>query len=150
MNACSDARHDVPAGPGERSHPASRRPSLDPKYLFLIASICFGAPLALVSAPFQAADEPQHFLRAYQVSEGRFVPDHRGGKGGGDVPVSVRNVIDTFQHVRANERHTTSWAEIRSAWQVPLEPGRRTYRPFVNTAIYSPLAYLPQASAVLA
>jgi uncharacterized membrane protein len=117
-------------------------------HLFVLFAIGFGVPLALLTAPFQAADEPNHFLRAYQISEGGIVPLHQGGIGGGNVPVSLFKAVLLFQRVRSHDWETTNLAEIQSAWQVPLEPEKREFKSFVNTAIYSPTGYLPQAGAI--
>jgi uncharacterized membrane protein len=125
------------------------KPRLGLHHLFVLFAIGFSVPLALLTAPFQAADEPNHFLRAYQISEGCIVPLHQGGIGGGNMPVSLFKTILLFQRVRSHDWETTSFVEIKSASQVPLEPENREFKSFVNTAIYSPVGYLPQAGGIL-
>lgn len=118
------------------------------QHFFLLCCVTFGLALALLAAPFQAPDEPQHFLRAYQVSEGVIVATSHGGAGGGDMPRSITRVTSIFQRVRSGDSQRTSWAEIQAALQIPLEPDEREFKEFPNTAIYSPLAYLPQAAGI--
>jgi uncharacterized membrane protein len=118
-----------------------------PARAFVWVALVFGIPLAAITAPFQAPDEPQHFLRAFQVSEGGLLPVHVGPRGGGVLPLSLTNVADQFQHLRFHSERKTSWQEIRQAMRVPLDPQKRTFIPFVS-AIYSPIAYLPQAAGI--
>lgn len=140
---------DVAADSGKQSPDFLRRALWTrPQRLFLILSISFGVPLALLTAPFQAADETHHFLRAYQVSEGGFIPVHRGNVSGGDMPLSISRVILIYQRLRSHDWETTGWAEIKSTLQIPLEPWNREYKPF-PMAIYSPISYLSQATAIL-
>lgn len=120
---------------------------LTPPWAFVWVALVFGIPLAAITAPFQAPDEPQHFLRAFQVSEGGLLPVRVGPRGGGVLPVSLTDVAGRFQRLRFHSERKTSWQEIRQAMRVPLEPGRRTFIPFVS-AIYSPVAYLPQAIGI--
>lgn len=118
-----------------------------PARAFVWVALLLGVPLAAVTAPFQAPDEPQHFLRAYQISEGGLLPVRVGPRGGGVLPVSLVRVADRFQHLRFHTERTTSWREIREVMGIPLEPANRALVPFV-TAIYSPAGYVPQAIAI--
>jgi uncharacterized membrane protein len=110
-------------------------------------ALLFGLPLAFITAPFQAPDEPQHFLRAYQIAEGGLLPVRRGEHGGAELPLSLIQVPHRFAYLRFHPDEKTSLAQIRAAMQVPLDPDRRQFIPFV-TAIYSPVAYVPQAIAI--
>ncbi|HEY2584160.1 MAG TPA: DUF2142 domain-containing protein [Tepidisphaeraceae bacterium] len=118
-----------------------------PARAFVWVALLLGIPLAAVTAPFQAPDEPQHFLRAYQISEGGLLPIHIGPRGGAVLPVSLVDVPDRFQHLRFHTERKTSGRDIRAAMGVPLEPANRAFIPFV-TAIYSPVGYVPQAIAI--
>ncbi|HEY1921576.1 MAG TPA: DUF2142 domain-containing protein, partial [Tepidisphaeraceae bacterium] len=100
----------------------------------------------LIVPPFQVPDEPDHFVRAYQISEGRLVSTWEGGIGRGILPVSIVRILEPFGPVRYNKT-TTSWAEIRDALRIPLQPDVRA-KYILETAHYSPLAYMPQAVGI--
>jgi hypothetical protein len=139
------------AGATARSATAGASPaaSFRPGRPFLVLSVLFGVPLALLVAPFQAPDESGHFLRAYQVSEGRIVPVRRGRQRGGELPTSLTDVIGHFSGMKPPRHARTSRRQIEAALRVPLNPGERSFMPFV-ASIYSPVAYLPQAAAIAA
>ncbi|HSU67488.1 MAG TPA: DUF2142 domain-containing protein [Tepidisphaeraceae bacterium] len=118
-----------------------------PIRLFPLIAIVLGVPMALLTAPFQAPDEPQHFGRAYQISEGGFLPAREGNRGGAVLPESLGEVYRPFARLRFNRNAKTSFAQVREALSVPLNPSRRSFVPLV-TSIYSPAGYLPQACAI--
>lgn len=124
-------------------------PWLRPGRAFVLLSALFGLPLVLLTAPFQAPDEPHHFRRAYQVSEGGFMPTRQGNRGGGELPTSVAAVSQRFGRLKPPVRGTTSRAEILEGLRLPLQPEDRTFVPFV-AALYPPVGYVPQASAIAA
>ena len=116
-----------------------------PQRVFVIFAIVFGLSLAALTAPFQAPDEPQHFLRAYQISEGGIFPTYLQDRGGGELPASLTEVSRRFASLRFTYRAKTSPDKIREASRIALKPHIRQFTPFV-TAIYSPVAYIPQAT----
>lgn len=127
-----------------------------PHRLFLLFALTFGLGLCFLTAPFQIPDEPAHFFRACQISEGGLLPVYRDHHGGADVPASLADLANHFQHVHYNPRFKpvpatskVTWAEMRAAWRVPLEPKQRRFAPTV-AAMYSPVSYLPQAAAIFA
>ena len=73
------------AGATARSATAGASPaaSFRPGRPFLVLSVLFGVPLALLVAPFQAPMNPGT-SSAYQVSEGGIVPVRAGGSGAGN------------------------------------------------------------------
>jgi len=98
-----------------------RKVRILPEIAFLVigavAGLCF-----IVGVPaYQGADEPAHLNRAYQLSEGRMTAERSGGSVGGMLPVSML---------------------VRSG---PLNPERRVFVDFRNTALYPPVPYLPHA-----
>lgn len=99
--------------------------------------------------PFQSPDEPSHFFRAYQVSEGRFVPertaDHRLGGG---LPESLGAFAGTFAGLKGADTLRASLGALWREWDRPLAVRQRVFTDFANTAIYAPTAYLPQATGI--
>jgi uncharacterized membrane protein len=112
----------------------------------------FGIAFALLLPPFQSPDEPNHFLRAYQVSEGRFFPEKKSESGfyrlGGTLPLSLAQACDSFAFLKNDYAARLSPQHLSKAFAAPLQPEQRAFLDFANTAIYAPTAYLPQAAAI--
>ena len=106
----------------------------------------FGTAMVLIVPPFQVPDEPDHFVRAFQISEGHLVSTWEGGIGRGVLPISIIRILEPFGPVRYNKT-TTSWTEIRDAMRIPLQPDIRA-KYTLELAYYSPLPYLPQAIGI--
>jgi uncharacterized membrane protein len=104
---------------GEES---SRESRLSPERIFLAIGLAAGLLTILLTPPFEGADEPAHWRRAYQVSEGQILAEKHDGGAGGFLPPSIR---------------------LRR----PAE-GERVFVDFRNTAVYSPVPYLPHALAI--
>jgi hypothetical protein len=114
--------------------------------------------LTFLTPPFQVPDEPQHFFRAYQISEFSLrsggAPGRAAGQGvgaGATLPASLPELVEHFMGSRAVlAPRPVRPTKLRATWAaaVPLDPGRRVFVDFSNTAFYTPLPYLPQAIAI--
>jgi uncharacterized membrane protein len=131
--------------------------------IFTIAASIFGCLLILITPPFQGADEYLHFYRAFQISEGQFIPQRQNGDChgysrnftdtlclGGMLPESllttVRNVspIDLrFHPDRKQNPHA-----ILALLDLPLAPTDRLFLKFNTTGLHAPIPYLPQAIGI--
>ena len=124
---------------------------LEPVWIYgIFGSLC-GVALVFVTPPFQVPDEPHHFYRAYQVSEGdlvsRIVPD--GQFAGGSLPRSLARTTTNLMGDLAfhpDKKYSVSWLD--AAFEIELAPEQKSFYGFPNTALYSPVSYLPQAAAI--
>jgi uncharacterized membrane protein len=107
-----------------------------------------GLVFALLVPPFQSPDEPNHFMRAWQVSEGCFFPEHTEDRLGGMLPASLSQVCDSFYFLKNDPSARLKCSTLRKALAIPLQPENRQFTDFANTAIYAPTAYIPQAAAI--
>lgn len=121
----------------------------------LIAGI-FGAVWSVLTPPFWGHDEITQFGRAYQVSQGGFLPekihDDRGPAWGGDVPVSIDALMSyAFDDYRNNNDEPEPMVADRKAYDLlgsaPVS-ATTTQVWFTNTAAYSPVPYLPPAAGL--
>jgi uncharacterized membrane protein len=110
--------------------------------------ILFGFVFALLVPPFQSPDEPNHFFRAWQVSEGVFFPEKVDNRLGGTLPVSLSQVRDSFLFLKNNSNGRLHFSTLCAALAIPLDTEKRHFADFANTAIYAPTAYIPQAAAI--
>jgi len=110
--------------------------------------VVFGIFYALITPPFQTPDEPNHFFRAWQVSEGHFFPEKMNARLGGELPLSLSQVCDSFAFLKNNPSARLRGQTLARTMTIPLQPERRRFTDFANTAIYAPTAYVPQAAAI--
>jgi uncharacterized membrane protein len=115
--------------------------------IFLVCTIVFGLGLVFLIPPFQAPDEPGHFFRAYQISEGRWIARAENGVCGGELPASLVAVGKPFVRLEFKPRQKTSRAEIVQTMKIPLAARERKFVLFAQV-IYPPVAYVPQAVAI--
>lgn len=108
----------------------------------------FGLIFALLVPPFQSPDEPNHFMRAWQVSEGQFFPEHAENRLGGMLPASLSEVCDTFNFLKNDPGARLNPQTLWNTLAIPLQAENRQFTDFANTAIYAPTAYIPQAAAI--
>lgn len=111
-------------------------------------TVLFGFFFALLVPPFQSPDESNHFLRAWQVSEGRFFPESTGTRLGGNLPASLTQVCDSFLFLKNDPTARLHFHTLRQTFGIPLNSENRRFTDFANTAIYAPTAYIPQAAAI--
>lgn len=112
-------------------------------------NIAFGLALVYWIPPGQSPDEPNHFFRAYSISEGRWwLSPTEDWRLGDSLPESLSAVLGSFQYLK-NDYQARMDANIwRKADALPLAPAKRVFTDFANTAIYAPTAYLPQALGI--
>ncbi len=137
------------SGPGmRRSIDGASSPAAMTLGIGLLGAIIF----AVLTPPFQVPDEPQHFFRAYQLSEGGVFAEVRDGRAGGTLPAALVESAEAFLHSRAlhTARPVTPHPLGQSLRELarPLDPGRREFIDFSGAAIYAPFAYAPQALAI--
>ncbi|MGN2634821.1 DUF2142 domain-containing protein [Nocardia takedensis] len=123
---------------------------------FVVLAGVFGAVFSVVTPPFWGHDEITQFGRAYQVAHGGVLPqrihDDRGVAYGGDVPVSVTELMGY-----ALRDYTTNPSEPDPMVADPADYDRfkgaavsDQVEPvwFTNTAAYSPIPYIPAALGI--
>ena len=122
-----------------------------PHRFVVVFGLLFGGSLAFLTPPFSVPDELAHFLRAYHCSQGKLYAHRRDGHTGDDLPSALTETYMAIAGQAANDEHfEISWAKIGKAEGIALDPQRRQFTGFANTALYSPVAYLPQSAAIVA
>jgi hypothetical protein len=122
-----------------------------PAAICLLLGLLGALPMVVLTPPFQVPDEPQHFLRAYQLSELQLRGVVQEGEARAMLPSSLIELIETFLGTRAvHALRPITPQPLRQTWLAldrPLEPERRE---FVNLplTVYPPPPYLPIAIAI--
>jgi hypothetical protein len=112
--------------------------------------LLFGATFAIVTPPFQAPDETEHFDRAYRVSEGRLDLLPVPVRTAAPLPVSVHRIGEVFGDLPFHPERRTSPRAILAALRIPLAPERREPVSFPGSLNYTCVPYLPQAIGIAA
>ncbi len=122
----------------------------NPAKFYLVCAIVLGGILIFVTPPFQVPDEGAHFYRAYQISEGGFLPEHLEEGTGGTLPRSLQVVIDTSipSNMYGNTDVKADPSLIKKALSQPLNADDRIETSFDNTALYSPIMYAPASLGI--
>ena len=117
--------------------------------IFAVIAGIFGLLFLLSTPPMQSPDESEHLYRAYQVSQFNVVADPIDGGYGGVLPTSLIEASRELKASVADQPFKTYPLPLSSkVWHTPLEPSNQSRIRFDNTAIYSPVPYLPQAFGV--
>lgn len=119
-----------------------------PQKAFAAVGLLFGMVLVFLTPPFQAPDELPHFYRAYEVSELRFMAQKNGNDIGDFLPVSLKTTAESLDDVTAQPDKKVDVSKVFKALKTPLCPNEKAFLNFHNTALYSPLAYFPQAAGI--
>lgn len=115
------------------------------KRWFFLFYLLGGLPYLILTGPFRAPDERNHFLRAYEISEGRLNSARISAEvTGDDLPSSLSRLSEIMGN---HADHHIQTAQIVAARSLSLIPQERAFIEF-STAVYSPLAYLPSAIGI--
>jgi uncharacterized membrane protein len=123
---------------------------LRPHRAFAAVAFIFGTALVLVVPPFQSPDESFHFLRAYQITEGGFVPHEKDERNlmGATLPISLEKVAAPFLKMQFHPEIKASTDDIRQTLRLPLEEQSRAFQILPNTAHYAPTCYVGQCLGI--
>jgi uncharacterized membrane protein len=136
-----------------RSNPpaaSDRAHGLQPERVFLALALTFGLAVLAANPPFQAADEYEHFFRAFQLSEGTLIGQKQGINSGGVLPVAINGIATPGDIPGHPERKVTKVYFHDKAKPATLDwkTAPRGYLWFPHTVINSPLGYFPQLCGI--
>jgi len=122
--------------------------SIKPHLFFLFISLFSGIAFLIITPPFQVADEINHFYKAYQISNGILFSETKDNRLGGYVPKSFIEITKPFLGLRWDRNVKTNLKTIQEQLSVPLDEDEKTFVDFPNTALYSPISYIPQSVSI--
>jgi hypothetical protein len=117
--------------------------------LALAGAFVVGLMLVYAAPPMQAPDEPFHWQRAVHVSEGgllglKFGPNNWGGR----IDHRAFKMGWWYADHFAKGQPIGYRASLDAVKEMSDAPRDRRIAPFSSTAVFSPLAYLPQAVGI--
>jgi uncharacterized membrane protein len=132
--------------PSDSGRLLARLSSVGAASLFLALALPVGLFLVFAVPPFQGLDEPNHFLRAVSISGGAFVAPVVDGRSGDILPACVTSYTDEVFHSQVRPGRFGPGQGFVEPAGCASQPA--AFVPFDNTAVYSPVSYLPQAAGV--
>ncbi|MEH7250216.1 DUF2142 domain-containing protein [Neobacillus niacini] len=112
---------------------------------FLITAIPIGLAMVLIIPPFDQLDELEHYYRAFEVSEGKFINQQTEQGLGNFIPASL---VETVYDVRYIHQSGYKYSIVKEAFQNKLNPEDRQFlRNYASS--YPPLIYVPQALGMM-
>jgi len=121
---------------------------LSPERVFLVFALCWGSILVFLNPPFQVPDEPVHFFKAFQVSEGIFFAEPDGITLGGELPVSLSEFVKCWSKLVVDKHGCVDAGYHTGSLDIPLNPRVTQFTAFPNTGHYSPIPHIPQAAGI--
>ncbi|NOY57733.1 MAG: DUF2142 domain-containing protein [Calditrichaeota bacterium] len=123
--------------------------ALSPPRLVLILGLTFGLLWLIITPPFQAPDENEHFLRAYQMSCGKIISVWKGDAIGGYFS---RRILDTVNDINPGmPEHPGVKQDIHKVFSfLKHPPGDETIQFRILPLFdYTPVGYLPHIAGLL-
>ena len=116
---------------------------------FVALCLVFGLAFILVTPPFEAPDEPNHFYRAYLIAGGQLNAERRAADAGGVIPASlVRTVDAVIDDIPFQPENKQDLENVRKTFSFSLNPEDARFVSFRDTAKYSFVPYVPQVLGV--
>lgn len=117
-----------------------------PEKAFLLLGTVFGILMVFVNPPLQVPDEPNHLYRIYQLSTGKVVGERQGDYAGGEVPISLSKFEADYEDIKFNHANKIFfWGSLKEQLRLKLNRNESHFVQFYNTALYSPVPYVPSA-----
>lgn len=112
--------------------------------VFLLISLVFGLIYVLILPPFQSVDETDHFYRGYEIISNGFVAKNVDNKAGDYLPSSLQKLGVKYSFLIKDIDVKTNFQYILDTAKIKLNPEKKEFITFPNTALYSPVCYLTQ------
>lgn len=116
--------------------------------IFIIIALVFGLIYSIITPPFQSVDENYHFYRSYAITEGQIIATKQNNHTGSYLPKSISELEEKFSYLIKDITKKTSFKEIAQASKIENSKDK-VFTSYSNTALYSPIAYIPQSIGIV-
>ena len=122
--------------------------NISPNNFFLFFAIIFGFLYIFITPPFEAPDETNHFYRAYQISEGKFIAEKTNNRVGGYLPKNLLVFTSQADDVEHSNVSIDNIKKTIATINLPINCSERIFIDFPNTSLYTPISYIPQSISI--
>lgn len=120
-----------------------------PEWFFLILSGIVSLSFVFMVPPFFMPDERTHFMKIVDMSYGHIRAVKVSPRQvGAYLPVKYEHTADHYVYYISRPSVKPPAHNVKEDVLHPVTSSRPLFTPFENTAVYPPLAYLPQTLAV--
>lgn len=122
--------------------------------LFIALSVVFGLIFVTITPPLWAPDEPAHFFRSYELSQGNAYPDKVNFKGdikqGWRIPKSFEAIEQLTAYDIQHNAFPDRQVDNKDAYSSIANPiiGKKTVTTTTGVSIYPPITYLAPATGI--
>ncbi len=120
-----------------------------PEKIFVFIALFFGLLLSLITPPYQIPDEPQHLYRAFSIVNGNIIAIKKDNMAGDYLSANLDIFHEKFASIVHNLDKKTSVKDLKQSLEIKYDKSRKLFYSFSNTALYSPVCYLPQIAGIL-
>ena len=121
-----------------------------PEKIFVIITLFFGLILVLLTPPYQIPDEPQHFLRTLSlVNNNRLIAIKKDNTTGDYLSANLDIIHEKYVPIIKHLERKTSFKELKQYLKINYDNKNLMFISFPNTALYSPVCYIPQIIGIL-
>jgi len=120
-----------------------------PQSVFLITAILWGITNIILTPPFQVPDEPAHFYKSLQVSEGKLFSENFQNQVGGYFPKGSNRIATFFDYTFLESGYRFHFHDLAEALKIRPDTSAVTFIQFPNTARIFPVPYFPQAFGIM-
>lgn len=116
-----------------------------PEKIFVTIALLFGLILVLITPPYQIPDEPQHFLRALSLVENyRLIEIKKDSTTGDYLSANLDIIHEKYVPIIKHLERKTSFKDFKQYSKINYDKKKLMFFSFPNTALYSPVCYIPQ------
>ncbi len=118
---------------------------------WLLALVCVATLVfAIITPPFQAPDENQHYMKSLLLADGRIMTEQRGPEIGAELPRSALDLhgIDFPTDITGQARRFDR-TMVERAWDADAGRPGTAFADFPNVANYAPTLYAPAAAGLM-
>lgn len=120
---------------------------------FIVLGLVFGTFMTFFVPPAQVPDEIVHFFRAYEVSQGDFIPtkDSNGSGVGSYMPQDIYNFIKVgdFERMPTKYNEKVDIDDLLKSTQLHINDKKNMFVDVGGTSIYMPVQYFPQSIGII-
>lgn len=115
---------------------------------FIYLSLIIGMIFMILTPPFQAPDENNHFKKAYVISRGNLFPEVKNGKVGFELP---KGMVDYIEMQNSKGSNLDAKFKFKDIYMTERLPGEYKESKFYNftTVTTNPLAHCIQATGII-
>ena len=120
------------------------------EHKFLCIILSYGVLWMFVFPPLQVPDENVHFLRAYSIAKGQFIPKKVGSGNFAELPVSLEEFEkdSDLQEVASHSENKVNFLDLKKIYKIKINKEKTKSFELGGAAVINPISYIPQSIGI--